>query len=40
MAFLIQVLQQALSAAPRAASNEVKRILLNEVLQAAILDFI
>lgn len=40
MAFLIQMLQHALSAAPRAASNEVKRILLKEVLQAYILDFL
>jgi predicted nucleotidyltransferase component of viral defense system len=34
------MLQQALSTAPRAVSNEMKRILLKEILQAYILDFL
>jgi predicted nucleotidyltransferase component of viral defense system len=40
MAFLIQMLQQALSSAPVTISNETKRILLKEVFQAYILDFL
>lgn len=40
MAYLIQMLQQTLSRAPQAASNETKRILLKEVFQAYILDYL
>lgn len=40
MAYLIQMLQQTLSNAPRAASSETKRILLKGVFQAYILDFL